>query len=89
LGSLTGKSAIVTGSTSGIGKGIAEALAGAGANVLLNGFGDAAEIEKQRAALAASAKVESPITAPTCRSRRRSATWSPPRRRNSAASISW
>jgi 3-hydroxybutyrate dehydrogenase len=58
LGSLTGKNAIVTGSTSGIGKGIAEALAGAGANVLLNGFGDAAEIEKQRAALAASAKVD-------------------------------
>ncbi len=56
--SLAGKSAIVTGSTSGIGKGIAEALAKAGANIMLNGFGDAAEIETQRAALAASAKVK-------------------------------
>jgi 3-hydroxybutyrate dehydrogenase len=55
---LKGKSAIVTGSTSGIGKAVAEALAASGANVMLNGFGDAGEIEKQRAALAASARVE-------------------------------
>jgi 3-hydroxybutyrate dehydrogenase len=55
---LNGKSAIITGSTSGIGKGIAEALAGAGANVMLNGFGNAEEIERQRAALAASARIE-------------------------------
>ncbi len=48
---LAGKSALVTGSTSGIGAGIAEALAAAGANVLLNGFGDAAEIERLRARL--------------------------------------
>ena len=47
-----GRNAIVTGSTSGIGLGIAEAFAGAGINVMLNGFGDAAEIEATRAGLA-------------------------------------
>jgi 3-hydroxybutyrate dehydrogenase len=46
------RSAIVTGSTSGIGLGIARALAGAGMNVMLNGFGDAAAIEQMRADLA-------------------------------------
>ncbi|AUT69129.1 MULTISPECIES: 3-hydroxybutyrate dehydrogenase [Paraburkholderia] len=45
---LHGKSAIVTGSTSGIGLGIASAFAAHGANVLLNGFGDADEIEAIR-----------------------------------------
>jgi len=48
---LKGKSALVTGSTSGIGEAIARALAQAGANVMLNGFGDKAAIEQQRAAL--------------------------------------
>ncbi len=48
---LKGKNAIVTGSTSGIGLGIAQALAGAGANVMLNGLGDAGEIETVRAGL--------------------------------------
>jgi len=46
-----GKNAIITGSTSGIGLGIAEAMAGAGMNVMLNGFGDAAEIEATRSGL--------------------------------------
>ncbi|SDG69347.1 3-hydroxybutyrate dehydrogenase [Roseospirillum parvum] len=46
--SLQGKSAVVTGSTSGIGLGIARALAAAGAEVMLNGFGEAAEIEALR-----------------------------------------
>jgi 3-hydroxybutyrate dehydrogenase len=43
---LTDKVALVTGSTSGIGLGIARSLAGAGANVVLNGFGDPALIDK-------------------------------------------
>ena len=46
-----GHLALVTGSTSGIGLGIAEALAAAGADIVLNGFGAAAEIEATRAAL--------------------------------------
>lgn len=44
----SGKVAVVTGSTSGIGLGIATALARQGADVVLNGFGDAAEIERLR-----------------------------------------
>ncbi len=46
-----GKNAIITGSTSGIGLGIAEAMAAAGMNIMLNGFGDAAEIEAMRSEL--------------------------------------
>ncbi|MBV9836288.1 MAG: 3-hydroxybutyrate dehydrogenase [Alphaproteobacteria bacterium] len=49
---LNGKTAIVTGSTSGIGLGIAEALAQTGANIVLNGFGDTMEIERIRCDLA-------------------------------------
>ena len=48
---LAGKSAVVTGSTSGIGRAIAECFAREGANVMLNGFGDAAQIESLRAGL--------------------------------------
>jgi 3-hydroxybutyrate dehydrogenase len=51
------RTAIVTGSTSGIGEGIARAFAAAGHNVLLNGFGDAAAIEKLRSELESKNKV--------------------------------
>ncbi|CAM3267596.1 3-hydroxybutyrate dehydrogenase [Asticcacaulis taihuensis] len=55
---LSGKTALITGSTSGIGLAIAKGLAAQGAKIMLNGFGDAAEIEKVRADLAAEHGVE-------------------------------
>ncbi len=58
MSTLSGKSAIVTGSTSGIGLGIAEQLALAGCRVLLNGLGDPAAIEVIRSRLAEQNHVE-------------------------------
>ena len=55
---LKGKSALVTGSTSGIGLGIARALAAQGCYVMLNGFGDPAAIEHTRWALEREAEVK-------------------------------
>jgi 3-hydroxybutyrate dehydrogenase len=55
---LKGKSALVTGSTSGIGLGIARAMAAQGANVTINGFGDKAAIEKERAGIESEFKVK-------------------------------
>ncbi len=52
---LQGKTAIVTGSTSGIGLAYAKALAAEGATVVINGFGDPAAIEAERGALGAGA----------------------------------
>ena len=57
------KTAIVTGSTSGIGLGIATSLAAAGYNIMLNGFGDAAEIEKVKTGLAATHGVKTAYSA--------------------------
>jgi 3-hydroxybutyrate dehydrogenase len=55
---LSGQTAIITGSTSGIGAALAEGLAACGANIILNGLGDAAEIEALRAQMAATHGVE-------------------------------
>jgi len=49
--SIAGKTAVVTGSTSGIGLAIARAFAKEGCNVMINGFGDAAAIEAERAGI--------------------------------------
>ncbi len=56
--SLKGKTALVTGSTSGIGLAYAKALAGQGANVIINGFGDPAAIETERKGLEAASKAK-------------------------------
>ena len=52
------KAVVITGSTSGIGLGMARAFAAEGANVMLNGLGDAAEIERARAAIETEFKVK-------------------------------
>ena len=58
MGSLSGKNAVVTGSTSGIGLAYARAFAAAGANVVINGFGSPEDIEKERAKIASDFKVK-------------------------------
>jgi len=49
--SLAGKAAVITGSTSGIGLAYARTLAKAGANIVLNGMGEPADIEKERSGI--------------------------------------
>ena len=58
MGTLTGKTAVVTGSTSGIGLAIARGFAGAGANVVINGFGTPADIENERSRIETDFKVK-------------------------------
>src|ERR1700733_384421 len=58
MGTLTGKTAVVTGSTSGIGLAYARAFAGAGANIVINGMGAPADIERERAAIESDFKVK-------------------------------
>ncbi len=55
---LNGRCALVTGSTSGIGLGIARVLAAQGCHVMLNGFGDPAVIDRTRAVLEAEHRVK-------------------------------
>src|SRR5580700_9564836 len=58
MGTLTGKTAVVTGSTSGIGLAYARTFAGAGANIVLNGMGAPSDIEKERSGIETDFKVK-------------------------------
>jgi 3-hydroxybutyrate dehydrogenase len=58
MGILAGKNAVVTGSTSGIGLAYARKFASEGANVVINGFGTPADIEKERSAIETDYKVK-------------------------------
>src|SRR3954452_1867231 len=58
MGTLTGKTAVVPGSTSGIGLAIARAFAAEGANIVLNGMGTPADIENERAGIESEFKVK-------------------------------
>src|SRR6202047_1671367 len=58
MGNLTGKTAVVTGSTSGIGLAYGRSFAGDGANAVRNGMGTPADIEKERSAIEVDFKVK-------------------------------
>ena len=80
---LKGKTALVTGSTSGIGLAYAKALAAEGAQVMINGFGDVAAIETERAALEATCGQGALFRRRHDQARQRSRRWS------SAAMTNW
>jgi 3-hydroxybutyrate dehydrogenase len=86
---LAGKRALVTGSTSGIGLAVAQALARAGARVMLHGSRPAAEAEALRAALAAETGTEPGYLSANLAEARRRGGWSRRRWRPSAGSTSW
>ena len=65
-GALAGRVALVTGSTSGIGLGIARAFAGAGAAIILNGFGNADEIGETVSGLSAEYGVKAVYSPAEC-----------------------
>src|SRR5437667_11230159 len=58
MATLTGKTAVVTGSTSGIGLAYARTFASAGANIVLNGMGTPDDIEKERSSIERDFKVK-------------------------------
>src|SRR5262249_48856240 len=62
MGSLTGKTAVVTGSTSGIGLAIARAFAGAGANIVINGCGAPRDAERERSGIETDFKARAPYS---------------------------
>ena len=77
MGTLKGKTAVVTGSTSGIGLAYARAFAAAGANIVINGMGVPADIERERSGIETDFKVRAGI----CRSR----CWKPPSAKRTSA----
>ena len=69
---LAGRVSVVTGSTSGIGLGIAHALAAAGSAVVLNGFGKSEAVAEARAQIRSISTSRFPIRRPICRSQHQS-----------------
>jgi NAD(P)-dependent dehydrogenase (short-subunit alcohol dehydrogenase family) len=83
---LKDRCALITGSTQGLGYAMAERLAAEGCNIVLNGFGDAQEIERKRRQLEQDHGVRTLHTAPTSRTPARSRRSS--RRRSGASARS-